>query len=91
MFDSTRYSWPHLYLYSSADLVIPASHVEGMADSREKAGVKFVEKHNFQTSPHVLHFKEFPEQYQELCVNFVRKCLRTHSEDEQPLLPEAKM
>ena len=71
-----QHKWPHLYLYSSADVLVPTKHIETMADSRIKAGVPVVNKHNFGTSAHVMHFKAFPDEYRQFCVDFVRSCLR---------------
>ena len=81
MQESPRHKWPHLYLYSSADVLVPINHIEDMADSRVKAGVKCVLKHDFRTSAHVMHFKAFPNVYRKFCVDFVRKCLGCSEED----------
>nr|XP_002127410.1 transmembrane protein 53 isoform X1 [Ciona intestinalis] len=85
MQDSPFHSWPHLFLYSSADVIVPLRHIEDMALAREKAGATLVVKHNFETSPHVLHLKQYPELYTEKCLSFVEECLHIYDGEEMPL------
>ncbi|CAA7036453.1 unnamed protein product [Microthlaspi erraticum] len=53
---------PQLYIYSSADRVIPAVQVESFIVEQRKAGHE-VRACNFISSPHVDHFRSNPELY----------------------------
>ncbi|KAL0717474.1 hypothetical protein Bca4012_066796 [Brassica carinata] len=53
---------PQLYIYSSADRVIPAGQVESFIVEQRKAGHE-VRACNFISSPHVDHFRSNPELY----------------------------
>ena len=53
---------PQLYIYSSADRVIPAGQVETFIGEQRKAGHE-VRACNFVSSPHVDHFRSNPELY----------------------------
>lgn len=65
---------PQLYIYSSADIVIPAKSVESFIEEQRKAG-HMVRACNFQCSPHVDHFRTFPEKYSEQLTNFLKLCV----------------
>lgn len=75
MKQSKIHMWPNLYLYSTADVIVPSKQIEEMANARREIGVPFVQQHNFGTSPHVMHLKLFPDTYKSECVNFLNKCL----------------
>ncbi|XP_076811986.1 transmembrane protein 53-like isoform X2 [Clavelina lepadiformis] len=75
---SPFHSWPHLFLYSTADGIVPHQHVEEMAKSRKAAGALFVQQHNFASSLHVQHFRQFPQVYTEKCIHFLHDCLRAY-------------
>lgn len=53
---------PQLYIYSSADRVIPAESVESFIEDQRKAG-REVRACNFVTTPHVDHFRNDPKLY----------------------------
>ncbi|KAH9289362.1 hypothetical protein KI387_033479, partial [Taxus chinensis] len=53
---------PQLYIYSSADRVIPVESVEAFIENQKKAGHE-VRACNFERSPHVDHFRNFPDLY----------------------------
>ena len=73
--------WPHMYLYSSADVIIPSKQVEEMAEGRLQAGVSLIVKHDFVSSPHVMHYRQFPDVYKKICIEFVHKALSIVSDD----------
>lgn len=53
---------PQLYIYSSADRVIPARSVESFVEEQRRAGHE-VRACNFVSTPHVDHFRNDPELY----------------------------
>lgn len=53
---------PQLYIYSSADRVIPAESVESFIEEQRKAG-REVRACNFVSTPHVDHFRNDPKLY----------------------------
>lgn len=65
---------PQLYIYSSADRVIPADSVEAFIAKQKQAGYK-VRACNFVLSPHVDHFRKFPELYSAQLSSFLEECL----------------
>lgn len=67
--------WPHLHLYSSADQVIRHRDVEVFVDTLKRKGVP-VASFDFVSTPHVGHFRKFPEQYALNCRNFLAACVK---------------
>ncbi|MCO5596324.1 hypothetical protein L7F22_050385 [Adiantum nelumboides] len=65
---------PQLYIYSSADSVIPAKSVESFIEEQRKAG-HMVKACNFQCSPHVDHFRTNPDKYSEQLTIFLKLCV----------------
>lgn len=70
---------PQLYIYSSADKVIPAESVEAFIAKQKQAGYK-VTACNFVLSPHVDHFRKFPELYSAQLSSFLEECLHCPKE-----------
>lgn len=70
---------PQLYIYSSADRVIPADSVEAFIAKQKKAGYK-VRACNFELSPHVDHFRKFPDLYSAQLGSFLEECLPCYEE-----------
>ncbi|KAM6948300.1 LOW QUALITY PROTEIN: transmembrane protein 53 [Aplochiton taeniatus] len=68
-------AWPHLYLYSRADEVIRHGDVELMVRSLRSKGLP-VESRDFLSTPHVGHFREFPEEYSLKCLDFLAACMK---------------
>ncbi|KAK9129849.1 hypothetical protein Sjap_010336 [Stephania japonica] len=67
---------PQLYLYSTADKVIPFGSVEMFIEDQKNKGIK-VRAYNFGSSPHVDHYRTFPDIYiAELC-KFLKECITT--------------
>uniref|UniRef100_M1BIB8 Uncharacterized protein n=1 Tax=Solanum tuberosum TaxID=4113 RepID=M1BIB8_SOLTU len=59
---SQQPSCPQLYIYNSADSVIPAVSVESFVEEQRRIG-RDVRACNFISTPHVDHFRNDPELY----------------------------
>ncbi|KAJ9190611.1 hypothetical protein P3X46_001795 [Hevea brasiliensis] len=62
LLSSGQPSCPQLYIYSSADRVIPAMSVESFIEDQRRAGHE-VMACNFVSTPHVDHFRNDPKLY----------------------------
>ncbi|XP_010279460.1 PREDICTED: transmembrane protein 53-like [Nelumbo nucifera] len=71
---------PQLYIYSSADRVIPVDYVESFIDEQRRAGHE-VRACNFISTPHVDHFRNDPDLYNSQLTNFLKDCVLTCCED----------
>ena len=67
---------PRMYLYSTADVVIPFREVEGHAAGARRAGFP-VRMVNFETSAHVSHARDYPEKYWSAVHTFWEEAIRT--------------
>jgi len=77
----TRAAWghislnvPQLYLYSTADALIPAQQVENFIEHQRQRGAA-VSHHCWNDSGHCEHLRLHPEQYTRLIHSFVERCL----------------
>lgn len=68
-------AWPHLYLYSTADQVIRHRDITLFVENMSQKGV-LVDSFDFVSSPHVCHFRDFPEQYALKCRDFLVACMK---------------
>ena len=78
----TFYDWivndrsrcPQLFLYSSADTLIPVADIEEVVAARKRLGVD-VKQVCWDDSPHVKLFVVHPEVYTKTCLDFAQACL----------------
>ncbi|PSR90954.1 Transmembrane protein like [Actinidia chinensis var. chinensis] len=70
LLSSGQPSCPQLYIYSSADRVIPAGSVESFIDEQRRAG-RDVRACNFVSTPHVDHFRNDPKLYSAQLTRFL--------------------
>ncbi|PWA54026.1 alpha/beta-Hydrolases superfamily protein [Artemisia annua] len=76
---------PQLYLYSTADKVIPFQKIESFANHQKKLGRK-VTTFDFKSSPHVDHYRTFPDTYRSLIESFLKDCLAAKGKQLQNLV-----
>lgn len=69
-----RILFPHLFLYSKEDRLMPYKDVEKFAMKRREQGADVI-THCFKGSDHVSHFLMYPKLYCELIDKFLEKCL----------------
>ncbi|XP_027365941.1 transmembrane protein 53 [Abrus precatorius] len=74
MLSSKQPNCPQLYIYSSADRVIPADSVESFVEAQRRAGHD-VRACNFVSSPHVDHFRNDPKLYTSQLSKFLEECV----------------
>ncbi|OVA05535.1 Protein of unknown function DUF829 [Macleaya cordata] len=67
---------PQLYIYSSADRVIPVESVESFIEEQRKSG-REVRACNFVSTPHVDHYRNDPNLYTSQLTNFLEDCVLT--------------
>ncbi|KAA8541474.1 hypothetical protein F0562_025437 [Nyssa sinensis] len=73
---SRQPSCPQLYIYSSADRVIPAGSVESFIEKQRRTG-REVRACNFISTPHVDHFRNDPKLYTSQLTQFLDDCVLT--------------
>lgn len=76
LLSSGQPSCPQLYIYSSADRVIPARSVESFIQEQRRAGHE-VRACNFLSTPHVDHFRNDPKLYSTQLSQFLDDCVLT--------------
>ncbi|CAI5530469.1 unnamed protein product [Closterium sp. Naga37s-1] len=65
---------PQLYFYSEADIVIPLPAVEKFILGQRAQGHRVMSM-RFECSPHVDHFRTFPELYTQQLETYLKACL----------------
>lgn len=68
-------AWPHFHLYSTSDQVIRHRDIAVFVEALKQKGVP-VDSFDFVSSPHVGHFRDFPEQYASKCRTFLVSCMK---------------
>ncbi|GMG98917.1 hypothetical protein Nepgr_000757 [Nepenthes gracilis] len=81
LLSSRQPSCPQLYIYSSADRVIPSQSVETFIEEQRRSGHE-VRACNFISTPHVDHFRNDPDLYAKQLTQFiedyvVKRCKRS--------------
>lgn len=72
-------AWPHLCLFSKADQVIRHKDVAVFVDALKQKGTP-VDCFDFVSSAHVSHLRAFPEQYTQMCGDFLITCMKDGAE-----------
>ncbi|KAI4969147.1 hypothetical protein ZWY2020_000061 [Hordeum vulgare] len=80
LLSSNQPNCPQLYIYSSADRVIPAKSVESFVERQRKAGCE-VRSCDFVSSPHVDHYRSNPGLYTSQLTNFLEDCVLARRDD----------
>ncbi|KAM3298544.1 hypothetical protein ACQJBY_040158 [Aegilops geniculata] len=88
LLSSNQPNCPQLYIYSSADRVIPAKSVESFVERQRKAGCE-VRSCDFVSSPHVDHYRSNPGLYTSQLSNFLEDCVLARREDSSASSPSA--
>uniref|UniRef100_A0A0A9ETM7 Peptidase S9 prolyl oligopeptidase catalytic domain-containing protein n=1 Tax=Arundo donax TaxID=35708 RepID=A0A0A9ETM7_ARUDO len=65
---------PQLYIYSSADRVIPVKSVESFVEGQRRAGHE-VRACDFVSSPHVDHYRSNQGLYTSQLTRFLEECV----------------
>ncbi|ONK79746.1 uncharacterized protein A4U43_C01F9650 [Asparagus officinalis] len=80
LLSSEQPNCPQLYIYSSADRVIPAKSVESFIEKQRRAGHE-VRSCDFLNSPHVDHFRNYPDIYTSQISEFLEDYVLTCHKD----------
>jgi hypothetical protein len=70
---------PLLFLYSTKDIWIPYTFVQALVDHQRSRG-RTVQQHDFVNSDHVMHYRTYPQMYEEKISEFM-KSLQLNQKD----------
>lgn len=77
LIDEPTALWPHLFLYSKEDDIIPVEDIEMFAQYRQEKYNVPVRKICFENSEHVKHFISHPVYYVQCVCKFINDCLNS--------------
>lgn len=75
LLDEQTALWPHMFLYSKEDNIIPQEDIEWFAKYRQEKYNVPVRKICFENSEHVKHFISHPAYYVQCVCKFINDCL----------------
>ena len=66
---------PQLFLSSKSDNIASIESIQNFVDHQKSLGVPLLKSKVWQDSAHVLHYREYPDEYKNLIKSFVGECV----------------